>query len=64
MADSVSTVTLSSGKVLSVDGSLSGVAKALQSLEPGVPPLWALTDTDGTGWLVNVNEIVAVEGTF
>jgi hypothetical protein len=62
MADAISTVTLSGDKVIRVAGSLSEVAQQLQSLEPGVPPLWAVTAADGTGWLINVNEIVSVEG--
>jgi hypothetical protein len=64
MADSVSVIQMTTAKEISVPMGIDALSNELSAIyfEPRVAPLWKVKDTQGRVHLINVNEIVHVEG--
>ena len=63
MPDSVSVIQLTTREVISVENGIDELAAELDAyFEPGVAPFMKIEDRDGGFHLINVNEIVHIEG--
>jgi hypothetical protein len=63
MPDSVSVIQLTTREVISVENGIDELSRELDAyFEPGVAPFMKIEDRDGGFHLINVNEIVHIEG--
>ena len=64
MADSNAVIHLTIGSPITVPMGLDDLRGAIAAgTVPGEPPLFKVNDTQGRTYLINANEIVAIEGT-
>jgi hypothetical protein len=65
MADSSAVIHMTVGSPITVPMGLDQLRDVISHHDdtPGEPPLFRIQDTQGATYLINANEIVAIEGT-